>query len=254
MTTLPKQKFVIVKAPPSGALEGNDGKKSMVETKNQPLVLTGRPSMKARVGRRGSRRKGREPLVPNVPPSLDITLMTNVRIYYTNSSASATGVTGAELIAACGGICTVTNSTVVSFMSSFRIARVTIWPAVVSAGTATSAFADLTWSASSTSFTRDEEKIRPVPAGIANTGPVVFRPPAKALVSDWFTAAITNNLFVVAANVGSTLLLEGVATLSNSIAPASSTVAAGVLGSVYYLPLDGTSVHRWTPLGLTTTF
>jgi len=253
MTTISKQKYVLVKAP-GGAAGSPDGKKSDVLENKGALVLKGRPSQRARVGRRGRKRGASEPVVPNVPRSLDITLMTSIKIYYTNSSASATGVTGSELIAACGGICTVANTTVTSMMSSFRIRRITIWPAVVAAGTATSAFADLTWSANATSFTKDEEKIRPVPAGVANSGPVVFVPPSKALVSDWFTSAVSSNLFTVAANVGSTLLLEGTATISNSIAPVASTVAAGTLGSVYYLPLDGTSVHRWTPLGLTTTF
>jgi hypothetical protein len=76
------------------------------------------------------------------------------------------------------------------------------------------------------------------------------------LCGDWVAATATGtlNLFSLSCSTDSIIDVEVEYTLSNQIQAASITIATGVLGSIYYLPLDGAASHVYNPLHLPTTF
>lgn len=225
-----------------------------------PLSLGNGTTMVVRAGRRGMQkartrvkgaRRGRS-RVPLLPKTLEVEHIVDSRIYYTNSSASTTSVSVANLLCSIGTICTVANSTLTAVCGSVKIRRITVWPAVNNTTSAT--YPDVTWSTGVSNLNKDETKIRPIPQGTSITAPMVFVPPQKSLACMWMSSSASGNLFTISTNVGSIVLVELTGTFSNSYGPASQTVATATLGSVYYPYLDGATTHRYNPLGLSSTF
>jgi hypothetical protein len=186
----------------------------------------------------------------NLPPAIQITPVMRHVFRYNASAGGNVNVTSAEVIGALGTICTVTNSTVRPWASSFRINSIKIW------GSASSAAAQserLFWSSGPGAQSRDWEVDKTVPEGLTVSGALVTRPPKGTLGALWQTsnAAI---LFVVALNVGSVLDMDVSFTLSNQFVSGTQTVATGVLGTIYYLYLDGSTSHTLVPVALPSTF
>jgi len=186
----------------------------------------------------------------DLPPVLEIT--TNIRhtFRFSSNAGGSSVVTPSQLIGALGTVCTVTNSTVRPFCSSFRINKIRVWEST-SAGAALSF--GIFWNAATGIQQRDEEKNRSIPEGVFVTGVLETRPPKGTLAALWQTAN-SNALFGMNYNVGTILDLDVSFTLSNQFISGTQTVATGVLGNIYYLYLDGSTSHVWTPVGLPSTF
>jgi len=187
---------------------------------------------------------------PSLPPSFNATPTVHQRFRFRASgAASGVGVAATSIIGALGVIGTVTNSDVASWASSFKIRSVTIWPPQV----AGSDLAFLEWTAGSSTFTKDETKVMAIPDGITATGPVVFRPPPKSLYSDWIAAGNAGFLFTITCATGSIIDLDVDYTTSVALSNLIIPVATAVIGTVYYLALDGATTNKFVPVALPTT-
>jgi len=153
-----------------------------------------------------------------------------------------------ELIGSQGGVCTVVNSTVVHWVSSFKILEIKVWPPSSAANTQSVV---LEWNTGLVNV-KDESMACTIPAGMTMPTCLTFTPPPKTLSGDWISVAgSSTNLFNVF-NLPNLAVLDLTIECSLPIAFASSTlsstVATGILGQVYYLALDGPSSNTITPI------
>ena len=166
-------------------------------------------------------------------------------------ATSGVNCTANMILCAFGGICTVVNSTLRAWSSSFRLRKVTIWSSTQNAGsTGVADQASLYWGATFVQ-SLDSEKAIAIPAGSAVTGAVVFTPP-PILAQLWNTDS-TTTVFGIACNKGSVIDVECDLTLCNVFAAPSQTIASGAVGSVYYLALDGHTSNLIQPVSVPTT-
>jgi len=186
----------------------------------------------------------------SLPPRIDATVVVRHRFRFNVTSASAVSVTNATLLGALGGICTVANTTVKGWVGSYRLRSVTVWPGAL---TTSQTSAQLQWGAGTSSQARDQSMIESIPEGVTSTSGLVFVPPPEALASMWVLSNASMTVFTAVCPVGSILDLSVEMTLSNVASGVSSTVAAGVLGTAYYLALDGPSGNLYKPIGVPTT-
>lgn len=188
----------------------------------------------------------------SLPPVKDMTVSTvkHTFRFVSASGSAANNVTPTNIIGACGGICTVANSKLTPWASSFKLHAIRIWP-----GVSTSGYEDaiIRWAALATVGTKDQKLERAVPQGVSITGGLEFRPP-KGTLATWWQVATSSVLFVISCAPGSIVEMDVTFTLSNSFVTSDTTIATGTLASVYYLPLDGPTSHTVTPLGLPFTY
>jgi len=196
------------------------------------------------------KRSGRGAGKIDLPPVIEVTPYLRHTFRFVSNAGGNSTVTPSMIIGALGTICTVTNSTVRPFCSSFKINKISVWESA--SASAALAF-NIAWSAATGIQMRDEEKNRELPEGVTVTGVLVSRPPSGTLAALWQTAN-SNNLLTMGYNVGTVLDLDVSFTLSNQYLSGTQSVATGVLAAVYYLYLDGSTSHAWTPAGLPSTF
>jgi len=222
--------------------ESGDKKSDKSGSGGERMLIRSLPSVQSMKSKSGSRE--------SLPPPIDLTA--NVRrwqAYYTTASNALTSISALDVLGACGGICTVANSTVVPWASSVKIHSFMVWnPGSTSAATDAEAY----WSTSASPFAKDSDVMRAVPQGITATGALVFVPPPKVLASDWMTSSV--GTFVnFSCGAGSIIKIDVSYTLTNAIIPSSNTVATGTVGTAYYLALDGPATNRYIPVNLSTT-
>lgn len=188
----------------------------------------------------------------SLPPVRDMTVTAKSHTfrYISTNGANGTNVTPTNIIGACGGICTVANSKLTPWASSFLLKCIRCWP-----GTSSTGYEDVVirWAAYNSIGTKDSKLERAIPQGLTSTGALEFRPP-KNTVATWWQVANSSVLLVISCAPGSILEMDIDFTLSNTFVTTDATIATGTLASVYYLPLDGATAHTITPLGLPTTF
>jgi hypothetical protein len=187
----------------------------------------------------------------SLPPRLMCTPRVQHVFRFVSTGGSLLSVTCTELLGACGTICTVANTTVSQLASSVRIKSITVWP---SASATSPQNCTLQWATQATDQTPDELVDLSIPEGVLLTRALVFRPPARSLAGYWNSSVISSTTLLSAAiPIGSVLDLSVEFTVANVFAQLSQSVAAGVLGAIYYLALDGPASNKWTPVGVPTT-
>lgn len=188
----------------------------------------------------------------SLPPVRDmsVTVRSHTFRYVSTNGANATNITPTNIIGTCGGICTVANSKLTPWASSFLLKCIRCWP-----GPSATGYEDVVirWAAYNSIGTRDQKLERALPLGVTVTGCLEFRPP-KGSAATWWQVANSSVLLVISCAPGSILELDVDFTLSNSFITSDATIATGTLASVYYLPLDGATAHTITHLGLPSTF
>lgn len=227
------------------------------EEKKAPAPVLGKG------GRRGKRvirkRRGAKGRVSSkltqfssVPAAMDTIPQVHLRMRFTvNSACTDQSSTFAEVAGALGGICTVTNSTIRHWASSIKVHRIIIWPAAATN-------AEVRWGLFA-NVGKEKSMVSSVPTGITTTGYVTSVPGKGTLCADWLTASDTSDkLFYITAGAGSVVELDVSYTLFSGVTTAgfsspTSTVAAAVLGNIYYLALDGPAADVIRPLNLQTT-
>jgi len=167
------------------------------------------------------------------------------------SAAASTNITVANILMAIGGIGTIANSTVASVASSFKLHKITIWPASTTAGSGQNA--EVLW-VDLGNITRDESKSTAIPAGVTVADVISERPPKDTQASFWQSAAGgAGTLLSLTGPSGSIVDVSVTWTLRNNITGVTQNgYAAVTLGSFYYARLDGVG-GKFLPLGVPTT-
>jgi len=213
----------------------------------EPVLLARQPRMRARRGR--GKRSSR---APSMPPTIDTVVTAHQVLRFTATSAAASlNITLANILMACGGICTIVNSTVASVASSVKLHKITIWPASTTAGAGQNA--EVLWPELG-NITRDESKSTAIPAGVTVSDVVMERPPRASQVAFWNSSGGGGStLFSLTCPAGSIVDVDLTWTLRNNIAGVTQAgYAAAALGSFYYARLDGVG-GKFLPLGVPTT-
>jgi len=226
------------------------------ESKSSESKVAPRPSTVLSSRRRGTARKGKHKKAgkraPNKPPPINTVSQGHSVLRFTaTSAAAAVSCSIGNVLAAIGGIGTIANSTIESVASSFKLHRITIWPASTTAGSGQQA--EIVWT-NSGNYTRDESKSVAIPAGTTMPDVVVNRPPKDALAADWqVSTGGSSAMFLVTCPAGSIIDVDVSWTLSNNFAGyTQSGYAAVTQGSAYYARLDGVG-GKFLPLGVPTT-
>jgi len=187
----------------------------------------------------------------SLPPSLQATPEVSHVFRFVSTGTSAV-ITVGNILAALGNTCTVANTTVASWAACFRIIAIHTWSAA-DAGNAGAKLAEVNWQAGSSGQQMDEQKITNIPKGVSVTDCQSFQPPAKSLAGFWIESSqATSNVMALTVAAGTVVDLQVKYRTSNVFTPINTGVSSGVLGSPYYLPLDG-SGNTLQAQGLPTT-
>jgi len=194
-------------------------------------------------------------VIAKLPPQIMSTTTCHSVLRFQVLSAiggTPTTINNAQILGACGCIGKVVNSSVSSIASSFRIKRVSIWPAPSATA---DAVPEVAWLFPvSTDVGKDVAWMSSMPAGVSQTTAVVSEPPKGSLCSSWFrwdgSQADLFSLYNL--TVGSILDLSVSFTLRNVLAGADIGVTTAAVGTMYYLYLD-TSSGKIQPVGRPTT-
>jgi len=202
--------------------------------------------------RKKGERKAPSRLSPISVMRLQVTPVTRhtFRFSATAAQGALTPVSVTNLIGICGGIGTITNSTINHIASSFRVHRVTITaPAAAAADTT----ARITWGSSNQ--TPDIEWVDST-VGSAFPLRVSSVPPKLSDARLWYSSInAATAVFNLAYPVNAIVDVDIEYTQLNNMALfATAGVTTVVLGNIYYLPLDGVASHNLVAVGLPTTF
>jgi len=165
-------------------------------------------------------------------------------------SQEAVGLGG--LLGAMGTIGRTVNATVANIFSSCKVNSVTLWPP------ATSAALDgitLDWLGAA-GYLPDEGWDVTIPDGITMTRAMRVIPPRNSLASDWLnsgTIALGTTIFTLTGPEGTILDLNISGRMANVVGCSNFAVAVGVVGTMYYLALDGPSQNKVQPVGIPST-
>jgi hypothetical protein len=187
----------------------------------------------------------------SLPPQIEVTPIIKGHVFRFRVNSTFAGTVGiGGLLGACGGICTTTNSALRHVASSIKIHSLRAWTP------AGSASASLSWGpGASAGFTPDSAKDIATPDGVTNSQCVVAVPPRDCLAAMWMNPTISagSTVLVMGFTTGTILDLKVSFSLSNVYATFTDTITTGVLGTYYYLALDGPASNKIRPLGVPTT-
>jgi len=214
--------------------------------------------------KRGSRRGGaaqqlvqleKQQLQICKPPQLKTNVIFSHKFRYIATGSSAFTVTPVRLAAACGVMCSVVNSTFSILTDSVRIKSIEIWSPAPSQGTA--ATATVLWNQLSAGVSNmSTVEVSDTSMSTAYPAHVKARPPKDTFAANWTSSASTTpNLMTLSIATGSIIDLSVEMIMGDTGASApTATGVTGILGTIYYLPLDGTASHNVIPVQLSTTF
>jgi len=237
---LPLRKDEVKSAPVVYVVEEKEEKVEAVDTAR--LVSPPRTTSLTAVGK---------PKVSSArPPCLNLTpTFTHTYRFYTSATVAAT-ITVAQVFGALGGVCTVANTTVSSFVSSFRIKHIDVYQPASGASTApTMTYLEWYKPVGDYAFPDRTESLASL-GGVTTGNKMRFVAPKWSFAGDWVNTTITGStaLFNVTFTIGYLLDMEVEMTLavadSNPTVLTQSTITTGTLGAVYYLPLDGTTSNK----------
>jgi len=209
-----------------------------------------------RSSRSGGQKRKRGKVTPRLPPQINVILNVPSRIRYQISSSiapnNATPVTRAMVLGSLGAICTVANTSLACWASTFRVKRITMWPAV----NGDAGVLESVTGTAEQALVKEKLNISSLPTGITVDRAVVWAPPRGSYLRMWQSAVNSSDvLFYLFGNAGTILDVECIFTLAGTVGGSILVGAATCsLGHQYYLSLDGSTLHNITPLALNTTF
>lgn len=153
--------------------------------------------------------------------------------------------------AAVGSICTVANTTARLIASTYRIVKITIWPA-----TGTSVVWDVnanSGSASEQALNRESVKNSAIPTGITVDQPTVWKPVRGTYLSMWQSCSDngTDQLFAFSGGAGCIFDVHLVGTIggATSVLASATTTSTVAVGGMGVFSLD--TSNKLTPIGYT---
>jgi len=226
------------------------------EEKKHPAAAVG-PAIRAGVltkRRRPPRRKGgksskRGTSAPSLPPSLELVTAFDCVRRFTNASASSVAITRLSMAGSVLNICTVANTTVKPVCNTYRIVKITIWPAA-----STSVVWDVTVTGTAEqALNRDSVKNSAVPTGITVDQPTVWKPAKGSYLDMWQSAADngTDQLFAFSGGAGCVIDVHLVGTIGGATAvlPSITTTSTVAVGAAGVMSLD--TSNKLAPIGYT---
>jgi len=164
-----------------------------------------------------------------------------------SSGAGNYVITNNDVLLACGGICTVANSTITAIFSAFKINFVEAW-ALAGASPAT---ITLNWNGSPVFVTNAE--VSDTSVSPAYPSHIKAVPPKSSNASFWQTAS-GNSLFVLTVPNDTVVDLDISIIMSDQQDVDTVTgVSTATLGNQYFLALDGAASNQLVPQSLNTT-
>ncbi len=203
----------------------------LVHSRFAPPRKVGVKSAKSQLGKKRRVKKGRNMLPPqiNATPRLRQTFR-----FYVNASFGQRAITLKGIFGALGGICSVVNSTIRAWTTSFKIVSLDLY--LPSGGQG-----EISWVVDNTDQGPDQSWDSEIPTGVTVPDRISTSPPAASIASDWVndTADLTDELFrVTNSTSGAVFDMDVEYTLPNEFSLTSFTVATATLGAAYYLALD----------------
>jgi hypothetical protein len=164
-----------------------------------------------------------------------------------SSGAGNYVITNNDVLLACGGICTVANSTITAIFSSFKINFIEMW-AMAGASPAT---ITINWNGTPVFVSNMEASDTSVSA--AYPAHLLARPPRTSNAGFWQTAS-TGSLFVLTIPNDTVIDMSVDIIMSDQQDVDTVTgVSTATLGAQYFLALDGAASNVLVPQSLNTT-
>ncbi len=186
------------------------------------------------------------------PPMFRSNLVFSHKFRFEASAAFNGLITSTSILGACGGIGTVTNTTIALWTTSVKVRSVELWaaPAALGAGATVS----INWFGANNS---PNLEVSDTSLSTAFNAHVISKPPPSSTASFWQRAAVSTNMFTLVVPTGAVVDLEvDMVMADQDVALATAAPATAVVGTVYYLALDFVSLatHVLVPVSLATTF
>jgi hypothetical protein len=159
-------------------------------------------------------------------------------------------ITDSSVIGALGGFCTIVNNQVSCWVNSFRIKKIEVWGAPQTLGSPSTVSVEWFGFGNSPNL-----EISDTTLSVSQNAHVVTRPPPNALCHFWQKQTNTA-LFNLSCTANSIIdITVDYVLVDQDTAALAIAVAAGVVGTPYYLALDQqTGTHNFVPVSLATTF
>ncbi len=180
---------------------------------------------------------------PQIPTEVVIT-----RTYrFRSTDATLTTILKQDLLGIAGAVCTVANTTVSFIARACKVHRVEIWAPPASQGAASTCA--IRWK---TPEAQNMTEISDSSVSTAFPAHVRGKPPVGSYLSFWISSD-ADSVMDLTAPVGAIIDVHCTHVLMDTGAAGTTyAVAAGTLGGLYYLPLDGAG-DLYLPVSLTTT-
>jgi len=185
----------------------------------------------------------------NAPPQIRSNVVYRHRFRYTSSSGTATVLTGNSILAAAGSVCYQANTNVASINQSFKIVELELFGAPAAQGSTSTVSIEWLGTANAPSV-----EVSDTTNSVATPAHVKSRPPRDSQAVFWQTpSSASNNLVTLVAPAGTIIDIVLELVQNDDQLQVNTGVAAGALGSLYYLSLDPNATHRYVPVSLNTT-
>lgn len=198
-------------------------------------------------------RRSRAPRLLLQPPQISTHPIYSAVFRFAATAGVGYTINVANLIGVCGAVCSVANTTLQPIARAVRLKKVEMWAPQTAVGAATSIL--LSWSSNATYFSPTTE-ITDTCLSTAQPAHLLAVPPAEASASMWHEDSGTDDLFTIFGPTGSVVdvHLNFVLNDTGAVSSIPVTVVTGVLGALYYLPLEGVATHILYPVGRVSTF
>jgi len=187
----------------------------------------------------------------NINPSQFESNVKGSHRYRFTATAAATqkSITDSSVIGALGGFCTVVNNQVSCWVNSFRIRRIEVWGAPQALGSPSTVSIEWFGFGNSPNLEFSDTSL-----SVSQNAHVVTTPPVNSLCHFWQKQTNTA-LFNVSCTANSVIdIYVDYVMVDQDTAALAIAVAAGVVGTPYYLALDQqTGTHNFVPISLATT-
>jgi len=186
----------------------------------------------------------------SLPPKLALTPVVRKAFRFKATASSLTSVTVGSLLGVLGGVGT-TVVAVKQIASAVKLMKVVVWP---SPSTSSADTVLLNWAQGASGQDPDEVEDETLPEGVSITRSMSFVPPTRSLAGFWITSTdASSTVFQIQAPVGSVVDVSLHLCITDAFASSTVVVASAVIGTYYYLALDGPASNVYVPTGLPTT-
>jgi hypothetical protein len=213
------------------------------------MLVTQRPNKKGGVPRQNPRKQqgSARRSAATGPQQFESNVRFHHRFRYIAQGAVSENITDTQCVSTMGGVCTVNNTLITCWTQSFKVKRIEIWSAPASQGS--TATCSVEWFGFGNSPNIEESDTS---LSVSKNAYINSAPPPTSLAAFWQKATGTN-LFKLTCPIGSIIDIVFDAILSDDEAVTTASVAAGIVGTIYYLYLDNGGSDLIKPVSLVTT-